>query len=94
MNRLVGYWPRQSPHVPRERGDEPAIRKEISGLITMFPASAGMNRKCSTRSRHGLDVPRERGDEPIFEDRSPNHHEDVPRERGDEPPSDHYPRKL
>ena len=64
MNRRDSSEGFKSQHVPRERGDEPDIRKIWNQFEGMFPASAGMNRTLRM-TRHPIPhVPRERGDEP------------------------------
>ena len=64
MNRVVSAGVGRRNNVPRERGDEPFVRRFIGLGRSMFPASAGMNRSLHFSDSLDKHVPRERGDEP------------------------------
>ena len=64
MNRRQPRHRSGGSDVPRERGDEPVITLCLTCGISMFPASAGMNRGEEVTIAFPDDVPRERGDEP------------------------------
>ena len=44
MNRPQRPATKKGENVPRERGDEPQSQKTVTEQLSMFPASAGMNR--------------------------------------------------